>query len=589
MTTPATIFRRFEEVVKLYPKNVALGYKVNGHYQTISYERLLEKVNRAVSGFKKLGIKEGDKVAIFSNNRPEWVKLDLALNKIGAISVPIHTTLSPKLIKYIINDSGAEYLTIGDLFSKYQEIAHQVQLKKIITFNKIEWKEDVVYFDDLFKEEPDMSEPVIKDICTIIYTSGTTGNPKGAMLSNQNFISNIKAASQYIPYTSKDVFLSFLPLSHVLERTGGEYGVLYFGGAIYFAESPKTIGEDIKKVRPTIMVSIPRIFEKVHDKIMDQVRQSSVLKQKVFYGSLRISRAYLKAKEIGSSLKLLLKFTHFLADKYVLSKVRANLGGRLKYFISGGASLYPAYARFFEAIGIKILEGYGLTETSPIVSVNPINEYRFGTVGKVLPGVSVKIAPDKEILVKGPNVMKGYYNNEAANNQAFEVGALPDEAEGEVRWFKTGDLGYLDKDGYLTIIGRKKEMLVTSTGKNVNPVDLENTLEESKYIRQVMVYGDKQKFLSALIVPDFEELKLYAKQNNINLEMFELLRYQPLLNLFDAEIKSQLKEFPDNEQIRKFYLLDREFSEEREELTPTLKLRRERILENYRHLISKKK
>lgn len=562
-------------MVKLYPKNVALGYKVNGHYQTIAYERLLEKVNRCVAGLKKLGVKVGDKVAIFSSNRPEWVKLDLALNKMGAISVPIHTTLSPKLIKYIINDSGADYLAIGDLFSKYQEIAHQVQLKKVITFNKIEWKENLVYFDDLFKEEPDISESVIKDICTIIYTSGTTGNPKGAVLTNQNFIHNILSAAQYIPYTSKDVFLSFLPLSHVLERTGGCYGVLYFGGAIYFAESPKTVGEDIKKVRPTIMVSVPRIFEKVHDKIMDKVRQSSVFKQKVFYGSLRISRAYLKAKETGSSLKLLLKFTHFLADKYVLSKVRANLGGRLKYFISGGASLYPAYAKFFEAVGIKILEGYGLTETSPIVTVNPLNEYRFGTVGKILPGVMVKIASDKEILVKGPNVMLGYHNNPQATEEAFTKDS----------WFRTGDLGYLDKDGYLTIIGRKKEMLITSTGKNVNPVDLENALEESKYIRQAMVYGDKQRFLSALVVPDFEELKIYARQNNINLEMFELLRYQPLIDLFDAEIKSQLKEFPDNEQIRKFYLLDREFSEEREELTPTLKLRREKILENYRDVI----
>ncbi|MBU1130963.1 long-chain fatty acid--CoA ligase [Patescibacteria group bacterium] len=574
MLNSATIFGRFEEAALLYPQNIALGWKADGSYQTISYKKLLAEVNRCVAGLKKLGIKRGDKVAIFSQNRPAWVKLDLALNKIGAITVPIHTTLSPKLISYTLSDCGADYLAIGDLFSKYLAVKDQLNLKKVITFQRIEWQEDLVYFGDLFKEEPDTSEPIESEFCTIIYTSGTTGNPKGAMLSNQNFIANIEAATEYVPYTSQDVFLSFLPLSHVLERTGGYYAVLFFGGAIYFSDR-QTLAEDIKKVKPTVLVSVPRIFERVHDKVMDKVRQEPDFKQKLFFNSLKIARQYISAKNQDSFLKPIFKINYYLADKAVLRKVRNKLGGRLKYTISGGASLNPSVAKFFEALGIKILEGYGLTETSPIISVNPVNDYKFGTVGKVIPGVEVKIADDKEILVRGPSVMKGYYNNPALTQDSFT-------REGS---FKTGDLGYLDQEGYLTIIGRKKEMIVTSTGKNINPVVLENALQESKYISQAMVVGERQKYLSALLVPDFAELKIYAQANNIKLELFELLKYQPISDLIQKEINNQLKDFPDNEQVKKFVILDKEFSEEREELTPTLKLRREKILDNYRTLI----
>ncbi|MCX6785869.1 MAG: long-chain fatty acid--CoA ligase [Candidatus Komeilibacteria bacterium] len=575
MSPAQTIFEKFEEVAQRYPKNEALGYKVEGHYKTLSYKRLSDKVNRCVTGLRKLGIKEGTKVAIFSYNRPEWVKLDLALNKIGATVVPIHTTLSPRLIKHIIGNSGAEYLAIGDLFSKYQEIKDQISLKKVITFNKIEWREDLVYFNDLLAEEPDNLLPAHGEICAIIYTSGTTGNPKGVMLTNNNFLENIKAAAQYVPYTSKDVWLSFLLMSHVLERTGGYLGPLYYGGAIYFAQSPKTLAEDIKKAKPTILISVPRVFEKVYDKIMDKVRASSAFKQKLFFGSLRISRAYLNAKKTNSPLKFFLKLTHFFTDYLVLKKIRQSLGGRLKFSISGGAALNPSVAKFFEAASIKVLEGYGLTETSPIIAVNPLVGYKFGTVGKVLPGVAIKIAADKEILVKGPGVMKGYYNNEAATQEAFT----------EDGWFKTGDLGFLDKDGYLTIIGRKKEMIVTSTGKNVNPENIEAALVESIYISQAMVFGDKQKHISALVVPDFEELQIFAKANNLNMETHQLLKYQPVLDLIKQDMAAQLKEFPDNEQIGRFILLDKEFSEEREELTPTLKLKREKILSHYQDLI----
>ena len=582
-----TIFNRFQGTSLKYPKNIALGWKIEGKYQTINYSQLLDKVNRCVSGLRKLNIKVGTKVAIFSSNRPEWAILDLALNKIGAISVPIHTTLSPNLIKHILEDSKAEYLALGEFLSKYQEIENQISLKKVISFNYIDWRADFVYFQNFFKEQPDIQEAAVKDYCTIIYTSGTTGKPKGVMLTDDNFIQNIDAALKYVPYYPADSLLSFLPLSHVLERTGGYYCPLFCGAAVYFAESSKTIAEDIKKVKPTILISVPRIFEKVYEKVLENIKSKNSIKQKIFFSSLKLARYYLNTHKTGSALKFFLKAGYYLADSLVLSKGRVALGGRLRFSISGGAPLSASVARFFESLGIVILEGYGLTETSPIISVNPITDYRFGTVGKIIPGVEVKIADDKEILTKGHNIMKGYFNNEAATNESFISLGLSGEAESEARWFKTGDLGFLDNENYLTIIGRKKEMIVTATGKNVNPEELENALIQSKYIAQAMVYGDKEKYISALLVPDFMELKKYAEINNIQLELFELLNYQPILELFKNEAVNYLSHFSDNEKVKNFVLADREFSEEKEELTPTLKLRRKKILDNFNRLFKK--
>ena len=564
METEETIFRRFQRAVRKYPRNVALGYKIDGNYKTITYEKLLDEVNRCVTGLKKLGVEKGDKVAIFSNNRPAWVKLDLALNKMGAISVPIHTTLSPKLIKYILNDSEARYLVIGDLFSKYQEIKNEVNLKQVITFKNIEWHEGLVNFEDVLKNEIDKEEPEIFDVSTIIYTSGTTGDPKGVMLTNKNFISNIDSAIKYVPYTSKDKLLSFLPLSHVLERTAGYYVVLFNGGSIYYATNIKTISGDLKEVKPTIIVCVPRIFEKVYDKIMDKIRLESKFKQKLFFNSLKVSRKYHQCKRDNHRCRFTLYIKFKVLNIFILDKVRKSFGGHLKFSISGGASLNPSIAKFFEAVGIKILEGYGLTETSPIISVNPIDNYKFGTVGKIISLVKVKIDEDKEILVKGLNVMKGYYNDNRIENE----------------WFRTGDLGYLDEDNYLTIVGRKKEMIITSTGKNINPEKIENILQESKYIYQSMVIGEKQKYLSAFIVPDFKEIMIYAKEKNIEKELIDLLKTNEIIELIRSEIKKQLSGFSDNEQIIDFKILEREFSQENDELTPTMKLRRNKILEN---------
>jgi long-chain acyl-CoA synthetase len=576
MTNSPTIFEVFATVAKHRSRSVALGYKSEEKFKTISYKKLAEQVNRLVTGLKKLGVTEGTKVAVLSSNQPEVVRMDLALNKMGAIVVPIHLSLSPSLIEYIIKDSGAEYLAIGAGFEKYQEIKANVNLRQVITFKNLDWHEGLVNFWDLLKEEPDTQEPVHFDFCNLIYTSGTTGNPKGVMLSNDNFLKNISASQKYVFFNSKDVALSFLPLSHVLERTAGFYNLLYSGGSIFFAESPKTLIDDIKKVRPTVLVAVPRIFEKVYDKVMDNMRAEKPWKRKLFFWSLNISRSYLNSiNDKDSPFRPFLCIAHFFADHFVLTKVRKIFGGRLRFVISGGAALDTSIAKFFEAIGLKILEGYGLTETSPIIAVNPAHEYRFGTVGKVIFGVDVKIALDKEILVRGHNVMLGYYNNPEATQEAFT-------ADG---WFKTGDLGYLSSDGYLTIIGRKKEMIVTSTGKNVNPVNIESALQINKYISQAMVFGDNHKFIRAFVVPDFEQIKIYAESKGLDLEIFQLVKRPEIIELLKEEINKQLKDFPSNEQVVDFVLLDREFSEDREELTPTLKLKRNKILEHFKELL----
>lgn len=570
-----TIYQKFEETAKKFPQHVAIGFKDGSHYRTLTYKKFLERINKVVTGLKNLGVGAEDKVAIFSRNRSEWVELDLALNKIGAISVPIHITLSPRIIEYIINDSGVKFLAIGDYLSKYFEIKSKIQIQNVITFPKIEWQEDFIHFHEFYKEAEDASEPAEGKIASIIYTSGTTGDPKGVMLSNDNFIQNVLASVQYIPLNHRDVFLSFMPLSHVLERTGGCYAPLFHGAAVYFASSYKTIGEDIKKAHPTVMISVPRLFEKVYEKVLAKVLgQKSKFKENLFFGSLKTSRAYLNSKKQRSAIRPLLLLGHFFSDWLVLRKIRAQMGGNLRFAVSGGAPLDSSIARFFETLGIKILEGYGLTETSPIIAVNPLDNYKFNTVGKIIPGVEVKISSDKEILVKGHNVMAGYSNPEA-NSEAFEDG-----------WFKTGDLGFMDHEGYLTIIGRKKEMLVLSTGKNVSPTVLEIALQKSPYISQAMVFGDNHKFVRALIVPDYEQVKKFCEEKGINMDWHNLVKSTEVKELIRQEVSSYLKDFPDNEMVRDFILLEKPFSEEREELTPTLKLRRDKILQNYKSVIS---
>lgn len=401
--------------------------------------------------------------------------------------------------------------------------------------------------------------------------------PKGVPLTNKNIISNIINVLDYIKIYPHDRFFSILPLSHVLERTAGQFLPLFVGASIYYGRSTKTIATDIKKVKPSVFISVPRIFEKIFDKVNDKIRSSNKNKQKFFYKALKIV-SNIKRKEKNSQKKNFLdKLKINFFDFLILRNIRNIFGGNIRLVISGGSSLNKKIAKFFEDVGINIIEGYGLTETSPIISVNKLEKFKFGTVGFVLNNLEVKINEDKEILVKGSSVMDGYWNNNEATEKVIQDS-----------WFKTGDLGFIDADGFLNIIGRKKEIIVLSTGKNIVPANIEHALNYDKYMNQSIVVGNNRKYLTALIVPDFEELSLYANKNNIVYDS-DLRNSidEWVYKFYENRIKFVLKSFSNFEQIGKFYLMDREFNQENDELTPTLKLKRNIIESKFNSVINK--
>ena len=559
----------FFETAKRRKNKAALLYKKEGVYFPISYRELGHKIKVFGAALQKLGAQKGDKIAILSENRPEWAISDLAIMSVGAVTVPLHATFSARAVVTVLNHSRAKILIVSNINFLNKVLLGQKYLKhleKIIVIEKLTSVQretlsgKVLSFKALMVlHQPDNFEEIFLDpdeVCTIIYTSGTTGKPKGVILTHRNFLSNVEAVNEVVPVKENDVFLSFLPLSHVLERMAGYYMPLCYGATIAYAESLKQLPQNLREVRPTILISVPRIFEKFHDAVWDKINASRPANRKIFKWALK-QRGNLKCK---------------LADYLVFKKIKNQMGGRLRLAISGGASLNENVARFFYKIGIKILEGYGLTETSPVISVNREGDLKFGTVGKTVPGVKVKIADNKEILVKGPNVTQGYFDNKKATKSAFSKDG----------WFCTGDRGFLDKQGFLTIIGRAKEMLVTSGGKNVWPEPIENLLNNDKFISQSMVLGNCQKFISALIVPDWQEIEIYMKANNLSMEEHEkLTKNQKILEVFQKRLDEKINpNLNDYEKIKKFRLVPQEFSQENDELTPTLKLRRHIILQH---------
>ena len=560
----------FFETVKKRGNKIALLYKKEGVYFPITYKELAQKIKIFSAALQKLGLEKGDNVAILSENRPEWVISDISIMASGAITVPLHTTFSARAVCTVLNHSKAKILIVSNIDFLNKVLLGQKylkHLKKIIVIEKLTGVQretlsgKVLGFKALMSlRQPDDYENIFLDpdeVCSIIYTSGTTGQPKGVLLTHRNFLSNIESVNEIIPVKLNDVFLSFLPLSHILERTAGYYLPLCFGATIAYGENAKQLSYNLKEVRPTILISVPRIFEKFHDAIWDKINASSHLQINFFKWALKQNKK---------------SFGYKIADYMVFRKIRNRMGGRLRLAVSGGASLNENIGRFFSKIGILILEGYGLTETSPVISANREDNFKFGTVGKVAPGVKVKISDNKEILVKGPNVTQGYFENKRESKNAFNK-------EG---WFRTGDLGFLDKQGFLTVIGRGKEMIVTSGGKNVWPEPIENLLNNDRFISQSVVVGNNQKFISALIVPDWQEIETYMKEKKLALQEHDKLAKSPeLLAVFqeriDKKINPNLSEY---EKIKKFKLLPQEFSQEHDELTPTLKLRR-RIIETH--------
>lgn len=591
-TTIPQLFKYLTEEYSKVTNSVILKHKVEGKYVSIGYDQLREETELFAFGLASLGIKKDDKVAIISENRPEWVYSDFAILGLGAVDVPLYPSLTADSIEFILNNSESKGIIVSNKFqlNKLMKIRDKCRsLKFIIILNEKDYDPQIkglytfksaqdlgkVFRKDapsLFKDSTDLCKP--QDVCTIIYTSGTTGEPKGVILTHNNILSNVHAALESFPINEKDVFLSFLPLCHIFERMAGYYTAFASGGLICYAESIETVAQNLLEVKPTIVTTVPRLFERIHSKIIKNVESQPEKKQKIFSWAIEVGREYAKAKKVNR-IPIGLKMKHKLADKLVFSKLREKTGGNLRFFISGGAALPRELGEFFEAVGIMIIEGYGLTESSPVISANRLNAYKFGTVGKPMPGVQVKIASDGEILAKGPNIMQGYYKNKKETEATIKDG-----------WLYTGDIGVFDQDGFLMITDRKKHLFKTSAGKYIAPTPIENIFLASKYIDQFVLIGDRRMFLTALIVPDFEALKEYADSNNIKYSSVEdLTRDDEIYRLLEKEMDKFHKQLANFEKVRKFVMLDKPFSIESGEITPSMKIKRKFIEERYRDLI----
>jgi long-chain acyl-CoA synthetase len=574
--------------LKQYPKDDLMLAKKEGAFVPISTREFGDTVRAMSLGLRELGLGPGDKLVILSENRPEWVMTDFATQCRGALTVPIYTTLVPEQIRYIIEDSDAKVVVysgpelgtkIGAVKDRLVKVRHYISFsseapKGVLTLDRVlELGRKADAADPgLFEREALQVKP--DDEASLIYTSGTTGVPKGVILTHGNFVKNIIGASSVIEFSYKDTVLSFLPLSHVLERMV-TFTYMFKGCSIAYAESVETVAQNLLEIRPHIMVSVPRVFEKIYAKIIDNVLSSSGLKRKIFFWAVNVGKTWGALKISGRNIPASLRFKRNIAHKLVFAKIIARVGGRIRFFVSGGAPLSKDIAEFFYAMGLIILEGYGLTETAPVLSINTFEAMRFGSVGKPIPDVEIKIAPDGEILAKGPNIMKGYYKKEAETRDVFEDG-----------WFKTGDIGHMDGDGFLVITDRKKDMIVTSGGKNVAPQPIENLLKTIPYVSTAVVIGDRKRFVAALIVPNFEKLEEYARNGRIAYKnRGELVRNEQVVSLIKAEVDRATPALAPYEKIKRIAILEREFEIEKDEITPSLKVKRNIIEDRYRDLI----
>ncbi len=590
----STISEMFDNIFKKYSSTSRpiLMHKKEGKYVDIKYSELNDLSENFALGLSQLGVKKGDHIALISENRPEWVVSDIAIHKLLAVDVPIYPTLTAKQIEYIFNDAGIKYALVSNQFqfNKVKKIMDNVKtLEYVIVFNEkgVELDKNIQSYNDVIEKgkifssknpgyfEKQKIKASSDDLLTIIYTSGTTGNPKGVMLTHNNLVSNIKSASELITLKDTDLLLSYLPLCHSFERMAGYYTAFASGSTIAYAESVESVRDNLKEVRPTIMTSVPRMFERIHNRIHGQIENAPNARKKIFYWAINTGSKYAKAKKKGH-VPATLAIQNRVADKLVFQKLRMATGGRIRFFVSGGAALTRELGEFFEAAGFTIIEGYGLTETSPVISANRLDEYKFGTVGKPINGVEVKIAEDGEILARGPNIMKGYWNNKHAT----------DEMINKDKWLHTGDIGMFDSEGFLVITDRKKHMFVSSGGKNIYPQPIEGLFLHSKYIDQFVLIGDRRMFLSALVVPDFDAVKEYADRNNIQYtDNDDLVSKKEIYDLIDVDIVQLQKDLANYERVRKFVILSKPFSIEGGEITPTLKVRRKAVEEKYENLI----
>lgn len=581
MTIPSVFF----EQARKRPDQTAVKVKRNGQYEPISWNELAGQVDAVAVGLMELGLAHGDRAAILSENRPEWAVADLAILQLGGVTVPVYATLTTEEIGVLLRDSGAKFIFVSsaELMAKILPLQKEFDLKVILFDSpyaaagpRVWWIGELLGTGKTASPETnallEQRRGAVQDddLASIIYTSGTTGTPKGVMLTHANFVSNCRMIREAIPINENDTLLSFLPLSHVFERTAGYYFVLSVGGCIAYAENIEAVPKNLVEVRPTVVTGVPRFYEKFHERVLAALQQAPPLKKAVFHWALKIGEEYghfLRRREyppVG------LRFKRRIADRLVFRQIKERMGGRIRFFVSGGAPLSPAVAEFFFACGVLIIEGYGLTETSPVIAANRPAQFKFGTVGIPLPGAEVTIAGDGEILTRGPHIMKGYYKNPAATAEAID-------ADG---WFHTGDIGLLDADGFLTITDRKKDLIKTSGGKMVAPQYLEAKLKETASIVDAVVIGDKRKYLSALLVPNPEQLAKLAGEAGLPPDSPEVWVRNPKINaFFEKQVQAVNQTLAQFEQIKKFALLPQPFSAG--ELTPTLKIKRRIVAERY--------
>jgi long-chain acyl-CoA synthetase len=594
-----TLNELFLNGVERHTKPDAFLYKSEGKYQPLSSRAALEKAASLAVSLSRRGVKRGDHVALISENRLEWALTDYAVLSLGASTVPIYPTLLEPDIEFILLDSGAKAAVVSTSEQLYKVLSVRSRLPEldfVLIMDKagnpsegVEWWQTAV--ESGSKAEPDPvgflrehavhSQP--EDIASIIYTSGTTGQPKGVILTHGNFCSNVRSTQQLFPLGINDLGMSFLPLAHVFERTL-DYQYMWLGVTIAYAESLEAMAKNILETRPTVMGVVPRMLEKIHDKVLEVVHQAPPAKQKLFAWAQATGRAYFPYALERRTPPFTLRLKHSIADALVFSKIRERLGGRVTTLISGAAPLARELAEFYFAAGLPVYEGYGLTETSPVVSVNWPGSVKIGTVGRLIPDVEVRIgdnpsgddeASGGEILVRGPNVAPGYFHPDADSARAFEDG-----------WFHTGDLGKLDAEGFLKITGRKKNLFKTSGGKFVSPEKLENLFQGHPYIAQVLVLGDGRHFVSALLVPSFTRLETYARGKGIEFRTREELVSRPeILTFIQLQVDELCRWLPRHEKIKQIALLPREFTMEHGELSPTHKVKRAVVEHRYRQVI----
>ena len=591
-TPPGTLNRLFFGALA-HDKPDALQVKIKGKYTPISSRTVAERVRRLALGLQELGIQPGERVAIFSENRPEWAIADFACLTASLTDVPLYPNLPPEQAAYILNDCGAVAIFVSDAAqaAKIAEVRGKCSaLRHVITFAAephagadltiadVEARGAAVDNEDRrtrYRQHALAVQP--DDLATLIYTSGTTGEPKGVMLTHDNLYSNVMTAAVQIPFEGKDVCLSFLPLSHIFERMAGHYLMFQVGCSIAYAESMDTVPIDMQTVRPTIVLSVPRLYEKMYARVLENALSGGAIKKRIFFWARAVAERWADVTLAGGRPGGFLALQYRIAQRLVFSKLQQRTGGRLRYFVSGGAPLAPEINKFFYAAGLVILEGYGLTETSPVITVNTPRAFRLGTVGTPVFGVEVMIAPDGEILTRGPHVMKGYFNKPEATRDAID----PDG------WFHTGDIGEL-RDGFLAITDRKKDIIVTAGGKKIAPQPIENTLKTNKYISQAVVIGDKRKFPVVLVVPNWEQLEKWARIKNLLWTDRAQLLEMPIVHAkLEKEVYAKLEGLARFEMPKKVALLEHDFSIERGELTPTLKVKRRVIDKTYRDVIDR--